>query len=597
MKGETDMKRKTALIITAAMLISGCSITSADTGTAVSVNLGSIKENTYNITKGGTYTLGGDYKGMISIDTKDSVRLILNNVNIENSSGPAIYGKNCSKLTVETAEGSENTLTDGKEYTSEGKGCIFSNDDIVLQGSGVLNIKANYDHGIASDDSVEIEKGSVNINSVGDGIHTNDDITIKDGSVTIISEQDGIQAEGNVNIEGGALNVTATGEVAESTDNEPMGRGGMPFGNGERPQMGEMPKIDGQPPQMPEGERPQMSEDFRGHRKNMPEGTTIREDMTESTTAGSSTADVSESSTEATTEFPSSKGIKADDDITIKGGSINIISNDHCIKSANITTIENGSIVINSTKSKGIKAEGDLTVNGGDISADTRDESIESKAIATINGGSINIKSEDDGINAGGGSGSEMMGGVSDGEEHQVIINGGTIHIDANGDGIDSNGDLSINGGVVAIDGPSNSGNGALDYAGKGSINGGSVIALGAAGMAQCPDGGKQNVLNITLDSVQPAGTSVAVKDSKGNVIGEMKSAKEFQNIILSSENIKEGEKYTVNTDDKSAAEITAQKGVTSYGNSGRAFGRGGFGTKGERSPKKITSAPQNMTF
>ena len=98
MKGETDMKRKTALMIIAVMLISGCNITSANTDTAVSVDLGGIKESTYNITKGGTYTLGGDYKGMISIDTKDSVRLILNNANIENSSGPAIYGKNSSRF-------------------------------------------------------------------------------------------------------------------------------------------------------------------------------------------------------------------------------------------------------------------------------------------------------------------------------------------------------------------------------------------------------------------------------------------------------------------------------------------------------------------
>ncbi len=570
------MKRKIALIITGAMLVTGCNITSAGTGNTVNVDLGSVTENTYNITKSGSYMLSGKYKGMISIDTKENVRLILNNADIENGEGPAIYGKNCSRLIIETAEGSNNTLADGTEYKSDGKGCVFSNDDIEISGSGTLNIKAEYDHGIVSDDNVDIESGTVNISAVGDGIHANEDVTVKGGNITISAKQDGIQAEKNVNTEGGTLNITALGEVAESTDNEPRGRGGM-FIDGERPPMGERHFADGQfpkmtnemPPEMPTGKMP---EDFKGKMR----------DMTENTTVASEVNSISESVTETTTEYPSSKGIKADADITIKGGSINISSNDHCIKSANIITIENGSIVLSSPKSKGIKAEGDLIINGGDISIDTKDEAVESKAVATVNGGNINISSEDDGINAGGGSEFGAAENTDEENEHQIIINGGNLYIDAKGDGIDSNGDLYINGGSVIIDGPSDSGNGAIDYAAKGSINGGSLIALGNAGMAQCPDGGEQNTLNITLDEAQKAETSVVIMDSKGNSIGEKVSAKEFQNIIFSSDKIKEGEKYTVYLGDKAALEITANKGVTVYGNAGRGFGRGNFGKRGE---------------
>ncbi len=584
------MKRNIAFIITAVMLATGCNITSANTGTAVNVDLGSIDDNTYNITKGGAYTLTGKYNGMISIDTKDSVRLVLNNVTVENSQGPAIYGENCAELIIETAEGSENTLTDGAEYNSDAKGCLFANDDIVLQGKGILNIKANYDHGIVSDDGVEIAEGTVNINSEGDGIHANDDITLKGGSITITSKQDGIQAEKNVNAEGGNINITAVGEVAESVDNDFMGRGGMHFD-------GERPPMDGQPPEMPDGQPPEMSEGqtrmpgfFKERRGNMTESTTV------SDTNNSET--VSEGSTETTTEYPSSKGIKADADILIKGGSIKISSNDHCIKSTGTTTVEDGNIVLDSPKSKGIKAEGNLTVNGGDITTNTKDEALESKAIATINGGNINITSEDDGINAGGGSGADKMNAPEDADEHQIIINGGNIHIDAKGDGIDSNGNLYINGGSVSIDGPSDSGNGALDYAGEGAINGGTVMALGSAGMSQCPDKGKQNVLNVNLDDIQKAGTSVVIMDSKGNSVDEIVSAKEFQSIIYSSENIKEGEKYTVYAGGKAAAEITAAKGVASYGNTGRGFGRGGFGGRGGKMPRE-NSVPttQNPTI
>lgn len=45
--------------------------------------------------------------------------------------------------------------------------------------------------------------------------------------------------------------------------------------------------------------------------------------------------------------------------------------------------------------------------------------------------------------------------------------------VNAQGDGLDSNGDLTISGGEVYVDGPTNGGNGALDYDGNGTITGG----------------------------------------------------------------------------------------------------------------------------
>lgn len=58
-------------------------------------------------------------------------------------------------------------------------------------------------------------------------------------------------------------------------------------------------------------------------------------------------------------------------------------------------------------------------------------------------------------------------GKKSENEEGNKIwmeINGGYIHILAGGDGIDSNGDLTINGGEIYIDGSSDNGNSAIDY-------------------------------------------------------------------------------------------------------------------------------------
>ena len=49
---------------------------------------------------------------------------------------------------------------------------------------------------------------------------------------------------------------------------------------------------------------------------------------------------------------------------------------------------------------------------------------------------------------------------------------------------MDSNGDLTISGGEVYVDGPTNGGNGALDYDGNGTITGGTVVMVGSNGMA-----------------------------------------------------------------------------------------------------------------
>ena len=66
-----------------------------------------------------------------------------------------------------------------------------------------------------------------------------------------------------------------------------------------------------------------------------------------------------------------------------------------------------------------------------------------------------------------------------------INISGGVIYINAEGDGIDSNGYLTVSGGEIYVTGPSNGGNGALDYGIEASISGGVVVAAGQSGMAQ----------------------------------------------------------------------------------------------------------------
>ena len=141
----------------------------------------------------------------------------------------------------------------------------------------------------------------------------------------------------------------------------------------------------------------------------------------------------------------------------------------------------------------------------------------------------------------------------SENEEENEIwmeINGGYIHILAGGDGIDSNGDLTINGGEIYIDGPSDNGNSAIDYGdwSDAYVNGGILVAIGSSGMAEeMSDESKQSLIFAKLASQMEAG-EVTLSDNDGNVIISYTSLKSYGCVIISTADLVEGETYTLTT-------------------------------------------------
>ena len=133
-------------------------------------------------------------------------------------------------------------------------------------------------------------------------------------------------------------------------------------------------------------------------------------------------------------------------------------------------------------------------------------------------------------------------------DEMWMVINGGYVHVLAGGDGLDSNGDLTINGGEVYIDGPSDNGNSAIDYGEKSSfyINGGTVVAVGSSGMAEdVSTDSKQQVAFVKLDSQVDAG-DVILKDADGNEIISYTVQKKYDCVIISTADLKAGQIYTL---------------------------------------------------
>lgn len=128
-------------------------------------------------------------------------------INIQ--SGKTMFIELADGTTNNLTDGTSYTL-EGEEQQ---KGTFFSEGQLIFSGNGSLNVKSNYGHGIASDDYVRVRGGNITINSVRDGISTKDRFIMYGGALTIKAGQDGVDVgEGYIEIGGGKLNIQAGDE-------------------------------------------------------------------------------------------------------------------------------------------------------------------------------------------------------------------------------------------------------------------------------------------------------------------------------------------------------------------------------------------------
>lgn len=169
--------------------------------------------------------------------------------------------------------------------------------------------------------------------------------------------------------------------------------------------------------------------------------------------------------------------------------------------------------------------------------------------------------SSDDGLNAGGNDGSSVNGRLgqnnfNSSSDSSININGGYIYVDASGDGVDSNGSVKMTKGTVLVNGPTNSGNGALDYDSKFDMSGGLLVTAGSLGMVQTPsDSSSQYSMSIGFSSVQEAGTLVNISDEDGESILTFAPSKQYQSIVVCSPDLKKGTTYKISTGGSSTGE------------------------------------------
>ena len=229
----------------------------------------------------------------------------------------------------------------------------------------------------------------------------------------------------------------------------------------------------------------------------------------------------------------SAKGIKAENEIYIKDGTIDIKAYDDAIHANNDGILENGksplgnvnisggALTLNASDD-GIHADNIINISGGKTKVESSYEGVEGNVI-NISGGTTYVYATDDGLNATKGNASPLIN-VTDGYlDVEVPTNGDT-------DGIDSNGSYTQSGGVVITKGPGSAsgstGGGAfaLDTDGSVTVTSGTLIVFGGV-EAKSPNVSKVTKTICSSNTVNAGSHTVSLSSGSTSYTTTLKSS------------------------------------------------------------------------
>ncbi len=203
----------------------------SDGGSTVKGNGAYVYQGDVYIVYAGNYVVSGqlsDGNLIIRADGDDKIRLMLDGVSIYCEDDAAIRVEQAGKVILTLAEGTENTLSSGKEYRADAvsagvDGTIYARDDLTINGSGALSVTAQYRHGIVGNDDLVITGGSISIEAAQDGIHAHDSVRIREADIRITAGDDGITVSNDdqtasLYIASGNISIPACYEGLEAVD-------------------------------------------------------------------------------------------------------------------------------------------------------------------------------------------------------------------------------------------------------------------------------------------------------------------------------------------------------------------------------------------
>ncbi|MBR1850008.1 MAG: carbohydrate-binding domain-containing protein [Bacteroidales bacterium] len=293
------------------------------------------------------YRLSGTTtNGYLKIYSPSVQAIELQGVSLTNPTGAAINlqgpeSKPSQGVTTWLVLGGSSSVADGATYTApanadeDQKGTIFAEGPIVISGDGSLTVTSQGRCGLASDDYVCLNSGTVVIaSSASTSVSGTDTIKIS-----------ALKSKDNFEVNGGSLTITATGTGAKGISGDGTAH-------------------------------------FNGGKVSV---------VVSGSNFGSSSHQGGNPWWQSSSDGVSAKGIKFDGDITFDGAVVSASSTNHeAIESKSNITVNSGEIYAYSTADDAINASQNITITGGNVCAhSTANDGLDANANIYIQGGLI----------------------------------------------------------------------------------------------------------------------------------------------------------------------------------------------------------------
>lgn len=509
-------------------------------------------------------SISGSFNGQIVIDGGDDYKFELEMCGLTLYSGEQnpITILSGDKVTLSAKKETKNYIYDTREAVSDDdetaySAAVYAKCDLELAGKGELTVISSNNNGIHTKDDLKVKNLTLSVTCEDNALKGNDSVSITGGILTLIAKSgDGIKTKnsdisskgnqrGTVTISGGTVNIYAACDgidaaydadisddaivniytdsyspyseisAGNNTGNEnfPSGNDNSGFPSDGNPGMPADIGNSGTDGNGNGGGNFGGNSGFGGGSFGGNGSFGSNGGFGGGSFGGGSFGGGGMNDGNSEKSDYSTKGIKADNEIHISGGTITVNSYDDAIHANGGDALENGetatgNILIGGgtltlfTKDDGVHADGTLTVSGGKIEITGSYEGLEGTFVA-VTGGDISIVSSDDGINATTTSGTG------------ITFEGGTVYIYAGGDGIDSNsrtsyqGILFAGGNITVVS--TSGGDSSIDTEQGYTYTGGTVLAL-------CPSNGMGNEA-VNCRNFSSIGTKTTLNLSQGQTV------------------------------------------------------------------------------
>lgn len=154
--------------------------------------------------------------GRLCIKADTCYTLRLNGVHLTSLHAPAINSLTKEKVFLELQEGTQNVLTDSKDYSfsnaeEAANACLNIQGSLTIKGTGTLLVNGKSKHGISTGKGMKLLGGDIRVlSAASDALHADGSIQV-DGADIIINgqKQDGMDAGKSIEISSGTISIVS----------------------------------------------------------------------------------------------------------------------------------------------------------------------------------------------------------------------------------------------------------------------------------------------------------------------------------------------------------------------------------------------------